>query len=206
MCEKIRDFMRKILTSQILSDHEVKSSSLFFQSKACRKCIASLIHQEKFQNHVKHQLSEKGFELMSQIICNFLVYSDFSINDQIEDIIRITKSCFQYYKIGEKGKEQIFLHREIMKKQLKFWESEELWLRWYEVEIKEIKIDDHSKINDHFISKLCIIFSFMRDLGLDIQFIQTCLNKLAKKYIKDEASIKEFLSSIKKWHKIHTQK
>lgn len=196
--------MKKILTSQSVPNHEIISSPIIFQSKLYRKCVANLIHQDKFKNNVKHQLSEKGFELMNLIICNYLVSSDFTKNDQIVDIIIVTKSCFQYYKLG-KNKEQIFLHKEISKKQL-FWECEELWSNWYEAEIKDYKCENPINKNDHYISKLCIIFSVMTDLGLNIQFIQACLNKLATKYVEDENSIKEFSTSIKKWHKIHTQK
>lgn len=197
--------MRKILTSQSVTEIEMKNSYAFYQTKAGRKCIANLIHQEKFKNHVLHQLSEKGFELMTQIICNYLIYAEF-IDDQLEDIIKLVKACFHYYKLGEKGKEQVFLNKELNKNQLKIWENEGLWSKWYELEIRADSRDSNLKTEVFFISKFYDVFSYMRDLGIELQFIVYCIGKLATEYIKDEESKKGLLKVIKKQYNIHNQK
>lgn len=205
MCEKIRDYMRKILTSQPVSEIEIKNSSTFYQTRAGRKCIANLIHQEKFKNHVLHQLSDKGFELMTQIICNYLIYAEF-IDDQLEDIIKLVKACFHYYKLGEKGKEQIFLNKELNKNHLKIWENENLWSKWYDLEVKtEIK-DGNLKMDVFLVSKLYDVFSYMRDLGLELQFIVSCIGKLASEFITEEEAKKDLIKVIKKQFNIHYQK
>ena len=203
MKERILDLMRKILTSQKISEGDQKNSNTLYQTKYGRKCISNVIFQEKFKNHKYHQLSEKGFEIMKHIISNALILSEFT-EEQLEDIIKTTKSCFHYYKL-QKHKEPFYIYQELTKSQMKIWDNEDLWNKWYELEISDISDDDLlqlGKNSDNFyFSKILPVFSIMKDLHLDKKFVFNTISKIASIYIKEEILREELIKTIQKQYK-----
>ena len=204
--DKIRDFIRKILISQIPSEIDVKASNTFFQTKQGRKCMANLIYQEKFKTHKSHQLSEKGFELMTHLISNLLILAEF-IDDQLDDVIKVIKACFHYYKINEgKSKECFYIYKQLLKNQIKLWENDRLWVRWYEIEVTNKTDYDMSLISnnpdDYYFSKFFEMFNYMKDLYLDLSFILSCVETIARGYIRNINSVDDLMKVIEKQIKI----
>ncbi len=199
--DKINDLLKKILTSQVISESEFKSSNSFFQTKFGRRTIANVIFQDKFKNHKYHQLSEKGFELLKHIISNTLILSEFT-EEQLPDVIKTTKACFHYYKLLEKNKKPYYLYQELCKTQVKIWDNDNLWFKWYELEVLDCTEEDLIQLNKNsdnfYFSKVLPVFSIMKDLALDIKFVQMTISKIAVIYIKEELLREELKKTVEK--------
>jgi hypothetical protein len=200
--EKIRDFITKIFTSKQLSEAELKLTNKFCQNKTGRKFIANIIYQDKFKHSKDHQLSEKGFEYLLHIVSNSLVLAEF-VDDQMEDIIKITKACFRYYKVvTTRFSERYFLYKDLIKKQMKIWDNEELWRKWFELEIEVVNDQDLLLLNkdqdDFYSLKLFGLFDFVQNLNLEGPFILTVFENLVNEFIISDKERKNVLVVIEK--------
>lgn len=225
--EKIKDYIRKLLMSQLPSEMEIKNSNSLTQSKIGRKMFANFIYQEKFNTNKYHQLSEKSFDLLTQLISNALIQAEY-VDDQLIDIIKISKSCFFYYKfIDSSSKKSYFIYKELVKNQIRLWEDYSLWKKWFIIEINQGNIIGNMNIksnnssdntistvksnessedmlllikspDDFYFSKILFLFNFMKDFNLDRGFIHSVIERIGVDYIKNESSRKEILKVIDK--------
>lgn len=189
------------MTSQQVTDIEKKQLINVFQSKYGRKSIASLIYQDKFNSNKVHQLSETGYEAMLYLVVNALVLAKFQ-EEEMNDIIRITKSCFHYYKINtNKSKEPYFLYKDIIKNHSKVWDDEQLWRKWYYIELDNLNNEEFAQLKkspeELYTNKFFYLFNFMNDLKLDTNLIYIIIEKISVDYLSSEES-REFLMKVVK--------
>lgn len=192
----------KILTSKQISETELKLSNTFCQCQTGRKLITSMIFQDKFRSGKDHQLSEKCFDYMLHLVTNSLVLSEF-VEDQIDDIILMTKACFRYFKIvTNRFSERYFLYKDLIKKQMKIWDNVELWRRWYQIEVENMSSDDMVLFNkskdDYYSMKFFSLWDFIQNLNLDGFFIHATFEKLVHQYIESENERNNVLLVIEK--------
>jgi hypothetical protein len=93
----IDEFLRSILSSTPFSLNEKTNIQTILNTKVGRHCFSDILYQKKFRDNVSQILNEKGFDELSQIIFSSLLLGE-NEQSQFDDMIKITKSCFYYYK------------------------------------------------------------------------------------------------------------
>lgn len=135
---------------------------------------------------------------MKHIISNSLILSEFT-EEQLPDVIKTTKACFHYYKLNKKP---YYIYQELCKTQVKIWDNDNLWFKWFELEVLDCNDEDLIQLNKNsdnfYFSKVLPVFSIMKDLALDIKFVQMTISKIASIYIKEELLREELKKTVEK--------
>jgi len=93
----IDDYLRSIFSSTALSLNDKTNFQAILNTKYGRHWFSEILYQKKFKENVSQILNDKGFDDLSQIIFSSLLLGENEMS-QFDDMIRITKSCFFYYK------------------------------------------------------------------------------------------------------------
>ncbi len=97
MINTIDEYLRSILSSDPLSLNDKTNFQAILNTKYGRHWFSEILYQKKFKDNVSQILNDKGFDDLSQIIFSSLLLGE-NEQSQFDDMIKITKSCFYYYK------------------------------------------------------------------------------------------------------------
>lgn len=220
--------LRKILSSIDLTDQEINDSYLFCLTRWERKCVANIIYQDKFKNRKDHQLNEKGYDILKHLLINSLSLFNFdNKEDDLVSIILMIKSTFHYFKTEEisttnssntintgkssksvhnhKMKKNKYLFKEFSKSYKGFFQNNIFWLMWFKLHLSEEPISINCD-DDFYFAKLLELYTVMKSLNLDLDWICNIITYISQNYMKDSNNIESLISIITKQYKQDSEK
>jgi hypothetical protein len=93
----INDCLKKVFTSEQLTQEDFNNIQNALASKFGRNHFAKQIYQSKFKENKHVILSVTSFEDLYKIIISAIIQAE-DVSSQYDDIRLITKSTFYYYK------------------------------------------------------------------------------------------------------------
>lgn len=89
---------------------------------------------------------------------------------------------------------------------MKIWDNEDLWFKCFELEIKDFNDEDliimNNNADNYYFSKILPVFTIMKDLNLDVNFVKQTIAKMAESYLKDKSLKDELDKMIQKQYEI----
>lgn len=210
---KVLKISKKLLTfdgekkvNEKITDEEV--NNLYELLKNRETLMQFFIMLNNYRTTGRYEATERSFYIIVNI---FNKVQDFLINNRdfiLEGLILILSQTYYIIKDGEK----IYIQHEI--KEHPLFKKEEYWTNFLnetiDEEIERMKKDEKKsnkiiskekqqrKINEHILSKIVPLTSYMNDFGFQKEKIMKIVNNIFDKYNIDEDGKIMILSSLEK--------